>query len=100
MTEINFNPIKLTQALVKCQSITPNDDGALLIVQDHLSSLGLNCTPLTFTGNESYEVKNLLSSQPLLKFPSIQPISSKMKTRAQSATSLPGHNFAIGYLFQ
>ena len=49
MTEFNLNPIKLTQALVKCQSITPNDDGALLIVQDHLSFLGLNCTPLTLS---------------------------------------------------
>lgn len=26
MTEINFNAIKLTQALVKCRSITPEDD--------------------------------------------------------------------------
>ena len=50
MTEIDFNPIKLTQALVKCQSITPNDDGALLVVQDHLSSLGFTCTPLIFDG--------------------------------------------------
>ena len=32
MTEFNLNPITLTQALVKCQSITPNDDGALLVV--------------------------------------------------------------------
>ena len=62
MTEINFNAIKLTQALVKCRSITPEDDGALLVVQDHLSSLGFNCTPLSFSGNGSYEVKNLFAS--------------------------------------
>ena len=62
MTEINFNAIKLTQALVKFRSITPEDDGALLVVQDHLSSLGFNCTPLSFSGNGSYEVKNLFAT--------------------------------------
>ena len=62
MTEFNLNPIKLTQALVKCQSITPKDDGALLIVQDHLSSMGFDCSPLLFSGNGSYEVKNLFAT--------------------------------------
>ena len=62
MTEFNLNPIKLTQALVKCQSITPNDDGALLVVQDHLSSMGFDCSPLLFSGNGSYEVKNLFAT--------------------------------------
>ena len=38
MTEINFDVTKLTQALVKCKSITPEDDGALEVVQNHLSS--------------------------------------------------------------
>ena len=40
--------LKLTQALVKCRSITPNDDGALLIVQDHLSSNRFYLSPLLF----------------------------------------------------
>ena len=62
MTEFNLNPIKLTQALVKCQSITPKDDGALLVVQDLLSSMGFNCSPLLFSGNGSYEVKNLFAT--------------------------------------
>ena len=62
MTEFNLNPITLTQALVKCQSITPKDDGALLVVQDHLSSMGFDCSPLLFSGNGSYEVKNLFAT--------------------------------------
>ena len=62
MTEFNLNPIKLTQALVKCQSITPKDDGALLVVQDHLSSIGFDCSPLLFSENGSYEVKNLFAT--------------------------------------
>ena len=62
MSEINFDPIKLTQSLVKCASVTPKDDGALLVVQDHLSSMGFDCSPLLFSGNGSYEVKNLFAT--------------------------------------
>jgi succinyl-diaminopimelate desuccinylase len=62
MTEFNLNPVKLTQTLVKCQSITPKDDGALLVVQDHLSSMEFDCSPLLFSGNGSYEVKNLFAT--------------------------------------
>ena len=38
MNKINFDPIALTQALVKCPSITPKDEGALDIIQNHLNS--------------------------------------------------------------
>ena len=33
MSEINFDPIVLTQSLVKCASITPKDKGALKVVK-------------------------------------------------------------------
>ena len=46
MDNIDFNSTKLTQALVKCKSVTPVDDGALEIVEKHLSSIGFKCTPL------------------------------------------------------
>ena len=36
MNNIDFNSTKLTQALVKCKSVTPIDDGALEIVEKHL----------------------------------------------------------------
>ena len=62
MAEINFNTTKLTQALVRCKSITPKDDGALSIVENHLSSIGFNCTKLPFSGDNSYEVKNLFAT--------------------------------------
>ena len=62
MTDIDFNPTKLTQELVKCKSITPKDDGALDIVENHLKSIGFKCTKLPFSGNGSYDVKNLYAS--------------------------------------
>ena len=52
MTKINFDPISLTQALVQCPSITPKDEGALDIVENHLSHLGFNCTRLPFSGQQ------------------------------------------------
>ena len=36
MSEIDFDPIKLTQALVRCKSVTPNDDGAIKIIVETL----------------------------------------------------------------
>lgn len=56
MDNIDFNSTKLTQALVKCKSVTPADDGALEIVEKHLSSIGFKCTPLLFTDPNSYDV--------------------------------------------
>ena len=38
MSEINFDPVVLTQSLVKCASITPEDDGALTVVENHLKT--------------------------------------------------------------
>ena len=62
MENIDFNSTKLTQALVKCKSVTPADDGALEIVEKHLSSIGFKCTPLLFSDPNSYDVKNLFAS--------------------------------------
>ena len=62
MDKINFDPIALTQALVKCPSITPKDEGALDIVQNHLTSLGFNCTRLPFSDKNSYDVDNLFAT--------------------------------------
>ena len=62
MNKIDFNTTKLTQALVRCKSVTPADDGALQIIEDHLNSIGFNCTALSFSDPNSYDVKNLFAS--------------------------------------
>ena len=62
MSEINFDPVTLTQSLVKCASVTPKDEGALTVVENHLSAIGCDCHPLIFSGNNSYEVKNLFAT--------------------------------------
>ena len=62
MSEIDFDPVKLTQSLVQCASVTPKDEGALTVVENHLKTIGCDCHPLIFSGNNSYEVKNLFAT--------------------------------------
>ncbi len=62
MNKIDFDPIKLTQALVKCPSITPKDEGALDIIEEHLNHLGFTCTKLPFSDPASYDVDNLFAT--------------------------------------
>ena len=49
MSKINFDIVALTQALVQCRSITPHDEGALQVIEDHLNAIGFKCTPLLFS---------------------------------------------------
>ena len=62
MNKINFDPVSLTQALVQCPSVTPKDEGALDIVQNHLQSIGFTCTRLPFSDPNSYNVDNLFAT--------------------------------------
>ena len=42
------DPVPLAQALLRCASVTPEDDGAQEVLADALEKLGFNVTPLTF----------------------------------------------------
>ena len=61
MSKINFDTVDLTQALVKCPSVTPNDGGALQIVEEHLKNLGFKCTRLPFSKDGFDDVDNLFA---------------------------------------
>lgn len=61
MSENNFDPIILTQVLVRCPSITPKDEGALNIVEKHLQELNFNCTRLPFQEKGYDDVDNLFA---------------------------------------
>ena len=63
MSEINFDPVTLTQSLVKCASVTPKDEGALTVVENHLNAIGCDCHHLTLSGNNSDDVKNLFATK-------------------------------------
>jgi succinyl-diaminopimelate desuccinylase len=54
------DPLPLAQALIRCRSVTPADDGALDVVQRALEPLGFACTRLPF-GPDDYRVDNLFA---------------------------------------
>jgi succinyl-diaminopimelate desuccinylase len=56
MNEID--PIRLAQALIRCPSVTPRDEGALGVLEEALKPLGFACTRLTFGEGEA-RVENL-----------------------------------------
>lgn len=39
-----IDPVALTQQLVRCPSVTPNEGGALVLLEDLLSNAGFDCT--------------------------------------------------------
>lgn len=66
------DPIALTQALVRCESVTPNEGGALNLLQGILQDAGFTCKRLPFSEPETPDVDNLYarigSSAPHLSF--------------------------------
>jgi succinyl-diaminopimelate desuccinylase len=53
------DPVPLTQALIRCPSVTPADHGALAVVEDALTRLGFSCWRLTFEEPGTAPVDNL-----------------------------------------
>lgn len=53
------DPVALTQALIRCPSITPEDAGALDLVENLLARLGFACHRLTFETPGTAPVPNL-----------------------------------------
>lgn len=66
------DPVALAQALVRCRSVTPADDGALAVVSGALASLGFVCERQTFSAPGTPDIDNVYarfgSSRPNLCF--------------------------------
>ena len=54
-----IDPVELTQALIRCPSVTPIDAGALDVVEAVLKPLGFTCHRLPFTAPDTPDVDNL-----------------------------------------
>jgi succinyl-diaminopimelate desuccinylase len=48
MADANFDAVELSAALIRCQSVTPVDDGAIDVMIAALEPLGFTCTDMTF----------------------------------------------------
>lgn len=61
MPSLPLDPVALTQALVRCPSVTPADAGALDVVQRALEPLGFTCWRLPFEEPGMATVDNLFA---------------------------------------
>ena len=59
MTLIPTDPVALTQALIRCESVTPNEGGALTLLQNVVEPAGFQCHRLPFTEPGTPDVDNL-----------------------------------------
>ncbi len=54
-----IDPIELSRALIRCPSVTPEDAGALDVLQEALDGLGFSCHRLPFADDGAPTVDNL-----------------------------------------
>lgn len=56
------DPVALSQALVRCPTVTPEVGSALDVLEAALAPLGFACRRVRFDGDDSYPVENLTAS--------------------------------------
>ena len=67
-----YDPLELTTELIKCRSVTPQNDGAIELLSEKLQKIGFNCEIVEFSENDSDSIKNLWAKigdkSPILSF--------------------------------
>ena len=53
------DPVAVSQALIRCRSVTPADDGALAVIEKALAPLGFDCHRLLFEDDGTPPIANL-----------------------------------------
>ncbi len=53
------DPVALAQALIRCESVTPAEAGALTLLQETLQAAGFECHRMTFSEPGTADVENL-----------------------------------------
>jgi len=56
---MTIDPLNLSQALIKCPSVTPDSGEALDVLQDTLSEMGFRCKQVNFSAAGTPDVNNL-----------------------------------------
>lgn len=59
MTLVATDPVAVAQALIRCESVTPHEGGALTLLQNILEPAGFTCHRLMFTEPGTPDVDNL-----------------------------------------
>jgi succinyl-diaminopimelate desuccinylase len=53
------DPLDLARALIRCPSVTPEDGGALAVLEEALKKLGFTCHRMTFSATGTPDVDNM-----------------------------------------
>ena len=61
MTEPSESPVELARDLIRCPSVTPEDAGALDVLERALARGGFHCRRLTFTEDGTPPIDNLFA---------------------------------------
>lgn len=61
MTDWPLDPVETAQALIRCQSVTPVEGGALSALEGWLTPLGFACERMPFTHDGTPDVDNLFA---------------------------------------
>jgi succinyl-diaminopimelate desuccinylase len=61
MTDAPESVTRLLQDLIRCPSVTPNEAGALTVLEDYLSAYGFTCQRLIFKAEDTPDVENLFA---------------------------------------
>src|ERR1700722_13531624 len=56
-----IDPVTLAQALIRCPSVTPEDAGALDVLEAALAPLGFSCERLRFAASGTPPIENLFA---------------------------------------
>ena len=59
LTPVATDTVELTRALVRCESVTPREAGALQLLEKALTSVGFRCERMDFSEKGSDDVANL-----------------------------------------
>lgn len=59
MTIVATDPVSLAQGLIRCESVTPHEGGALTLLQNVLEGAGFTCHRMTFSEPNTPDVDNL-----------------------------------------
>ena len=54
-----YDPLELTSELIRCRSVTPNNDGAIELLSKKLKDIGFDCEIIEFTEEGTEPIKNL-----------------------------------------
>ena len=54
-----YDPLELTSELIRCRSVTPNNDGAIELLSKKLEDIGFDCEIIEFTEKGTEPIKNL-----------------------------------------